>query len=194
MTALKDGVNQVVIDYQGMQIISVLEQDQKTGVYTDLTSACTHYDDANLGSALIIPLKNTYSKDSNLTLRIGYLTNLNGKAMSWLTEEQTATKIMKYMFTQCEPIYCRSVAPFQDTPSIKSTYSANIAAKTPYVVKVSGREREPTVNAETNTTTYHFFQDIKIPSYLFAIAVGNLAVQHIGDQYSRSSVIAEPGV
>jgi leukotriene-A4 hydrolase len=32
-----------------------------------------------------------------------------------------------------------------------------------------------------------------IPSYLLAIAVGNLAEKKIGDEYSRSSVIAEPG-
>jgi leukotriene-A4 hydrolase len=62
------------------------------------------------------------SKGQNLTLRLNFVTNQDGKAMSWLTESQTATKIMKYMFSQCEPIYCRSVAPLQDTPSIKSTY------------------------------------------------------------------------
>ena len=32
-----------------------------------------------------------------------------------------------------------------------------------------------------------------IPSYLLAIAVGNLAEKKIGDEYSRSSVISEPG-
>lgn len=110
-----------------------------------------------------------------------------------MTEAQTATKIMKYMFTQCEPIYCRSVAPFQDTPSIKSTYSANITVRNPYVVKISGKELPATPNPFLNSTIYHFYQDIKIPSYLLAIAVGNLAVKHIGDDYSRSSVISEPG-
>ena len=113
--------------------------------------------------------------------------------MSWLTEEQTATKVMKYMYTQCEPVYCRSVAPLQDTPSIKSPYQANVIVRNPYVVKLSGKELPKTDNND-NTTTYHFYQDIKIPSYLIAIAVGNLAEKIVGDpQYSRSSVIAEPG-
>jgi hypothetical protein len=39
------------------------------------------------------------NKGANITLSIGYKTNTDAKAMSWLTEEQTATKIMRYMFT-----------------------------------------------------------------------------------------------
>jgi leukotriene-A4 hydrolase len=68
-----------------------------------------------------------------------------------------------------------------------------VTVRNPYVVKMSGKEHNTTLNKIYNTTTFHFYQDIKIPSYLLAIAVGNLAVQHIGDEYSRSSVIAEPG-
>lgn len=113
--------------------------------------------------------------------------------MSWMTEEQTATKVLKYMFTQCEPIYCRSVAPLQDTPSIKATYSANVTVNDPYVVKMSGYEYDPVVNKDAKTTTFRFYQPITIPSYLIAIAVGNLAVKHIGDDWSRSAVISEPG-
>jgi hypothetical protein len=38
-------------------------------------------------------------KGAKITLSIGYKTSTDAKAMSWLTEEQTATKIMRYMFT-----------------------------------------------------------------------------------------------
>jgi aminopeptidase N len=68
-----------------------------------------------------------------------------------------------------------------------------VTARNPYVVKMSGRELNATYNKNFNTTTYHFFQDIPMPSYLIALAVGNLAVKHIGDNYSRSAVISEPG-
>jgi len=81
------------------------------------------------------------------------------------------------------------VAPLQDTPSIKATYSANVKVKNPYIVKMSANETDPTVNKD-GTTTYHFVNNIKIPSYLLAIAVGNLATQSVG---SRTNVIAEPG-
>ena len=110
--------------------------------------------------------------------------------MNWLTKDQTATKVLQYLFTQCEPIECRSVAPLQDTPSIKSTYSANVTVANPYIVKMSAHEYTPTVNATDNTTTFRFYQQIKMPSYLLAIAVGNLAVKVVGP---RASVISEPG-
>jgi leukotriene-A4 hydrolase len=110
--------------------------------------------------------------------------------MNWLTKEQTATKVLQYLFTQCEPIECRSIAPLQDTPSIKHPYSANITVKTPYVVKMSAQEYS-SVNNNDGTMTFRFHQDIKVPSYLIALAVGNLAVQVVGP---RASVIAEPGV
>ena len=109
--------------------------------------------------------------------------------MNWLTQEQTATKKLKYLFTQCEPIECRSIAPLQDTPSIKSTYSADVTVKQPYVVKMSANETTP-VNNTDNTTTYNFQNNIKMPSYLVAIAVGNLAVAPAG---TRANIIAEPG-
>lgn len=44
------------------------------------------------------------------------------------------------MFTQCEDINCRSVAPLQDTPSNRITYSASMTAPEEYVVKMSANE------------------------------------------------------
>lgn len=139
--------------------------------------------------ALIITLSASLKTNDAAIVRVTYNTTKESVAVNWLTEEQTATKTMKYLFTQCEPIHCRSVAPLQDTPSIKSTYSANVKVKNPYIVKMSAVESPATVNTDS-TTTYHFTQTIKMPSYLLAIAVGNLAVKTVG---TRTSVIAEPG-
>lgn len=60
---------------------------------------------------------------------IYYNTMPEGQAFSWLSASQTAGKVMPYMFTQCEDINCRSVAPLQDTPSNRITYSARVYAK-----------------------------------------------------------------
>ena len=129
-------------------------------------------------------------KDSVTAVKVTYYTTNEARAMNWLTKEQTATKVLQYLFTQCEPIECRSIAPFQDTPSIKSPYSANVTVNAPYVVKMSAHEYDNVTNKDT-TITYRFHQDIKVPSYLLALAVGNLAVTVVGP---RASVIAEPGV
>jgi hypothetical protein len=57
LTALKDGVNQVVLDYQGMEIIGVEEMDQETNAFWVITGKCASYEDQALGNALIIPLR-----------------------------------------------------------------------------------------------------------------------------------------
>jgi leukotriene-A4 hydrolase len=55
---------------------------------------------------------------------------------------------------------------------------------------MSGIESTATVNKDS-TTTYHFSQPIPIPSYLLAIAVGNLSEKSVG---YRTSIISEPNV
>jgi len=127
--------------------------------------------------------------NSVTSVRVTYNTTSEARAMNWLTKDQTATKVLQYLFTQCEPIECRSIAPLQDTPSIKSTYSANITVKNPYIAKMSAIDTHNTSNPD-NTTTFAFNQIIKVPSYLLALAVGNLAVKEVGP---RASIIAEPG-
>lgn len=66
-----------------------------------------------------------------------YETTPAGRAVSWLNATQTDSKKMPYMFTECQPINCRSVAPMQDTPAIKSLYSANITVIKGFVVHMS---------------------------------------------------------
>jgi leukotriene-A4 hydrolase len=57
------------------------------------------------------------------------------------------------------------------------------------VVKMSAKETDPVDNKD-GTITYNFANAIPIPSYLLAMAVGNLSYHKIGD---RTGVIAEPG-
>ncbi len=72
---------------------------------------------------------------------------------------------------------------------MKTTWTAFVTVVNPYVVKMSGNETTAVVNKD-GTTTYHFDSVIPVPSYLLAMAVGNLSYAKIGD---RTGVIAEPG-
>lgn len=54
---------------------------------------------------------------------------------------------------------------------------------------MSANESEPVKNQD-GTTTYNFKNTIPIPSYLLALAVGNLSYKATGP---RTGVIAEPG-
>ena len=122
------------------------------------------------------------------SIRVNYNTKPTAMALSWMTPEQTAGKKLPYLFSQCESINCRSVAPLQDTPAIKTTYSARIVAKSEFVVKMSANETA--VQALNDTHTESFFRcDIRIPSYLMAIVVGDIEYRSLG---RRVGVITEP--
>ena len=81
-----------------------------------------------IGSVLVINFPRNVSIGESVDVGISYTTSPTGQAFSWLTAEQTAGQKLPYMFTQCEDINCRSVAPLQDTPSNRITYSANFTA------------------------------------------------------------------
>lgn len=122
------------------------------------------------------------------SIRINYNTQPTSMALSWMTPEQTAGKKLPYLFSQCESINCRSVAPLQDTPAIKSTYSAHVVAKNEFVVKMSANETSVKALNETHNES-SFRCDIRIPSYLMAVVVGDLEYRSLG---RRVGVITEP--
>lgn len=187
LTAVQDQVQEVVLDYQGMTI-SKAEALDGTGNFVEVTY--TTMTDAILGSAMSIQLPAAVGRYQQTKVRITYATTKDSQAINWLTKDQTTTKTMQYLFTQCEPIHCRSVAPLQDTPSIKTTYTAKVTVLKPFVVKMSANDTGSTDNGD-GTITYSFKNSINIPSYLLALAVGDLAYKSTG---SRTGVIAEPGV
>lgn len=76
--------------------------------------------------------------------------------------------------------------PCQDSPSIKVTYSASVTSPLPVVMSALRTGDE---EAGDGLKTYHFEQRTTIPSYLIAIAVGNLVGREIGP---RSTVWCEP--
>ena len=93
------------------------------------------------------------------------------------------------MFTQCEDINCRSVAPLQDTPSNRITYSAQIDALSDFVVKMSANETKAVEDLGNGYSRSYFQCDIPIPCYLIAAAIGDLEYRSLGD---RVGVITEP--
>lgn len=83
---------------------------------------------------LIIDLNET-SLDRRFSLLISYSTSSTQcTALQWLTKEQTADRQYPYMFSQCQAIHARSLYPCQDTPGVKSTYSAKITCPKPLTV------------------------------------------------------------
>lgn len=141
-----------------------------------------------IGDALTVTLNDTYKKGDVVSVRIYYRTDPEAQAFSWMKPSQTAGGLLPYMYTQCEDINCRTVAPLQDTPANRITYSARVITNSTLVPKMSANE---TGSSNLNGTHYitSFSNEIPIPSYLIAIAVGDLEYRSLGP---RVGVITEP--
>jgi len=112
--------------------------------------------------------------------------------VQWLKPAQTAGKVHPYLYTQCQPINARSMLPCQDTPSVKTTYTAEVTVPSELTALMSGErlvsEQHPT---KAGKMVFRFRQEIPIPSYLVALVVGALESRKIGP---RSHVWSEKEV
>jgi leukotriene A-4 hydrolase/aminopeptidase len=127
--------------------------------------------------------------DGTDEITVHYATSPNASALQWLDPALTAGKKHPYLFSQCQAIHARSMAPLQDTPRCRIPYTAEITVPDPLVAVMSAApgEKHKGVNAET--TTWQFEMPQPIPPYLLALAVGNLVSEDLGP---RSRVYTEP--
>lgn len=138
--------------------------------------------DKVLGSKLTID-----APDRPAQVRVTYATSPAASGLQWLEPSMTEGKQQPFMFSQSQQIHARSWVPLQDTPRIRFTYSAHVSAPADTMVLMSA-DNDP---AAARDGDYTFEMPQKIPSYLLAIAAGDLVFKKIGD---RSGVWAEPAM
>ncbi|WP_266160354.1 M1 family metallopeptidase, partial [Dyella silvatica] len=170
----------LVLDTRDLKIAKVEALDA-SGKATALKYALAPRD-AELGSKLTIEAPQHPS-----LLRIVYVTSPAASGLQWLTPAQTADKKLPFMFSQSEAIHARSWVPLQDSPAIRFTYDAHVSGPKDVRVAMSAiNDAKHPLNGD-----FSFKQPHPIPSYLLAIAAGDLAVRETGP---RSAVYAEPSV
>src|SRR3984885_2362048 len=137
--------------------------------------------DPILGTALVIELPP--SKRGTESIRIDYETLPASAALQWLTPKKTP-RHKAFLYTNSEPIGARSWIPLQDTPQVRATYKARVHTD-PDVRAVMSAENDA---QEKRGKEYTFTMPEAVPSYLIALAVGDLEFQETGP---RTGVYAE---
>lgn len=138
--------------------------------------------DKTLGSALTIQTPERPAK-----VRVTYATSPEASGLQWLAPSMTEGGKQPFMFSQSQQIHARSWVPLQDTPQVRFTYSAHVTAPKDAMVLMSA-DNDPNAARDGD---YSFKMPQKIPSYLLAIAAGDLVFKPIS---ARSGVWAEPAM
>lgn len=165
----------IVFDIVDLNVSKVtLDNGQETGF--KIGEAKPH-----MGAPLYIAVTSETKKVS-----ITYQSSPSAGAVLWLNPQQTYGKKHPFMFTQSEAILARTWIPCQDSPGVKFTYNAKVKVPTDLLALMSATNPQE----KNETGVYEFEMNQPIPSYLLALAVGDLEFGALGD---RTGVYAEPG-
>ena len=171
---------ELVLDTRDLQIDSVKTAPAGSDDFRTTHFVLDRRDDV-LGSALRIAMPRDAAR-----VRIAYATTPQASGLQWLHPSQTVGKRSPFLFSQAQALHARSMAPLQDTPWIRATYTATLRVPAGLVAVMAA---EGDAGNRRGQTTFHFRMPQPIPSYLLALAVGDLEFQAVGP---RTGVWAEP--
>jgi leukotriene-A4 hydrolase len=169
--------NEIIFDENTLDITKVTLGDDEKETKFELGAATEFH-----GKPLHITIEPNTTK-----VNIYYNTTKDAVALQWLKPEQTADKKKPFVFSQGESVWSRTWIPCQDSPGIRFTYNAKVTVPKDLLAVMSAVNPQK----KNDTGVYTFKQDKAIPSYLMAIAVGDIEFQAIDN---RTGVYAEPSV
>uniref|UniRef100_A0A7S1TM88 Peptidase M1 leukotriene A4 hydrolase/aminopeptidase C-terminal domain-containing protein n=1 Tax=Erythrolobus australicus TaxID=1077150 RepID=A0A7S1TM88_9RHOD len=192
-SAADDAAIECVLDTRNIKVHAVLVNGERTSSWT-LDAEHGH---EVFGTPLRIALpESVYSSDEEFQIRIEYETGENASALQWIAPSGTHGGEYPFLFTQCQAIHARSLAPCFDTPAAKCPYSARIVSPEWSTALCSALMTSSTtapdeLDASKRVKISTFDQPIACSSYLIAIACGQLSKI---DLSPRACVWSEPGV
>ena len=170
---------ELVLDTRDLSVQKV--EGEAGGAWAPLEYALADADPV-FGSKLTVQ-----APQRNAKVRVTYATSPQASGLQWLEPAMTEGKQLPFMFSQSQAIHARSWVPLQDTPGVRFTYSAHVTSR-PDVMVLMSADNDP---AATRDGDYSFTMPQPIPSYLLAIAAGDLVFKPISP---RSGVWAEPSM
>jgi leukotriene-A4 hydrolase len=129
-----------------------------------------------IGQPLHVPITPQSKKVS-----ITYTTAPGAEALLWVEGAKP------FLFTQSQAILGRTWMPCQDSPGVRITYNAEVTVPNDLMALMSAENPQQ----KNSTGVYTFKMDQPIPSYLMALAVGDVEFRAIG---SRTGVYAVPSL
>ena len=173
-----DNINksdEIIFDTRQLQIQKItLGDDEKETTFSLAENV------AIFGQALKVKIT-----DSTTRVNIYYTTSKDAGAVQWLNPQQTAGKKHPFLFTQSQAILARTWIPCQDSPGIRFSYNAKITVPKELLALMSAENPK----SKNSTGIYDFKQPNPIPSYLMALAVGDIEFKGVDN---RTGVYAEP--
>ena len=173
----KTGARQLYIDTRDLVIARVTLDKAETETKFALGQPVEF-----LGQSLAIDIL-PETKEVN----VYYVTSPTAAALQWLDPPQTAGGKRPYLFTQSQAILARTWVPCQDTPGVRITYRAKVKTPPDLMAVMSAKNG----TQKSADGVYQFEMDRAVPSYLLALAVGDIEFRSLG---SRSGVYSEPSV
>jgi len=165
-----DNAEKVILDIRELDILSV-QVDGKDSPFN------IGEEQEFIGSPLSIEITPSTKKVS-----INYNTQPGADAFLWVEGSEDAHP---FLFTQSQAILARTWIPCQDSPGIRFTYNATVDVPKDLMALMSAVN--PTEkNAQGH---YTFVMDQPIPSYLLALAVGDVEFRSVGE---HTGVYATP--
>lgn len=167
-----DNAEKVILDIRELDILSV-QVDGKDSPFN------IGEEQEFIGSPLSIEITPSTKKVS-----INYNTQPGADAFLWVEGSENTHP---FLFTQSQAILARTWIPCQDSPGIRFTYNATVDVPKDLMALMSAVN--PTEkNAEGH---YTFVMDQPIPSYLLALAVGDVEFRSVGE---HTGVYATPNL
>lgn len=186
--AAADGAREIVLDSNGLEVSSVTDGEGEPLEF-DIGD---NPDGDEKGEPFTIHFA---AEDGMVTapeqVVITYKSAPGAEALQWLSPEQTAGKEHPFLFSQGQAILNRSWIPTQDSPGIRQSWDARIAAPAALGVVMSGIRRGDPASGPDGTKIYTFEMEHSVPPYLISIAAGDIAFAQLG---ARTGVWAEPSV